>query len=102
MTELPDAHLDATVPAVRRFPLPVLHPADATPLARRASDASAAVHPDEAVDAVIRALAAAPCAEKLAVPAPAVPVSDGQLPLAQALPVEAKVPCTPDADRSVA
>ena len=59
------------------FPLPDLRPADAIPLAQRASDASAAVLPDEAADAAIPALADAPSAEKLAVPEPAVLARSG-------------------------
>jgi len=48
-------------------------------------------------DAVIPALAAAPYAEKLVVPELVV-----QAPDVVALPVLAKVPCTPDAGRSAA
>jgi len=66
------------------------------------SDASVAVHPDEAVDAPIPALAAAPCAEKLAAPAQVVQASDAKLHSAEALPAQPEAPCTPGADRSAA
>jgi len=82
-------------------PLPDLHPADAIPLAPLASDASVAVHPDEAADA-IPALAAVPCAEKLAAPVQVVPEPTAKLPPAQVLPAEAEAPCIPGAGRSAA
>jgi hypothetical protein len=54
------------------FPLPDLHQADAHPRAQLASDASDAVHPDEALDAAHPALRDARYAEKLAAPEPVV------------------------------
>jgi len=60
-------------------------------------DASAAVHPDEASDAAILAIAAAPCAEKLVALEPVVPA-----PGVVALLPPAEAPCTPDAGRSAA
>ncbi len=99
--ERPDERPDAKVQAVRRSPLPDLRPADAIPLAPRASDASDAVPPDAAADAPLPALAAVPCAEKLAVPAP-----DVLALIAEALPpllrARAKAPCTPAAGQSAA
>jgi len=83
-------------------PLPGLHPADAIPLAPLSSDASAAVHPDEAADAIVPALAAVPCAEKLVGPAPVVPASAAKLHPARAFPAQAEVLYTPDAGRSAA
>ena len=79
--------------------LPDLRPADAIPRAQLGSDAWAAVHPDEAADAVIPALAAGPCAEKLAAPAPDVPAQIAKLHPALH-PAEAKAPCIPVAGRS--
>jgi len=96
-----DGFLDATVPAAAAS-LPDLHPADATLRAPRASDASAAVHPDEAADAALPALAAVPCAEKLAVPALVVPALAAKLRSPQVLPAEAAAPCIPGAGRSAA
>jgi len=84
------------------LPLPDLHPADAIPLVQLASDASVAVHPDEAVDAPIPELAAVRCAEKLAGPAQVVRVPDAKLHPAQALPEQTEAPCIPGADRSAA
>jgi hypothetical protein len=86
------------VPAVAAR-LPDLRPADAIPRAPLASDASAAVHPDEAADAAIPALAAGPCAEKLAAPAPAVQGQIAKLHLALH-PAAAKAPCIQVAGRS--
>jgi len=99
--ELPAALPVAMVPAVRRSPLPDLHPTDVIPPAPRASDASAAVHPDEAADA-IPALGDAPRAEKLAVPAQAVPASDAKLHPARTLPAEAEALCILGAGPSAA
>jgi len=87
---------------VAAVPLPDLHPADAIPQAPHASDASDAVPPDEAADAVIPALAAVPCAEKLVVPAP-----DVLAPTAEALPpqvhqAQAEALYIPGAGRSAA
>ena len=98
----PDGFPGALVPAEALLPLPDLHPADAIPPAQLASDASVAVHPDEAVDAPFPELAAARCAEKLAAPAQVVPVPDAKLPPAQALPEQTEAPCIPVADRSAA
>jgi hypothetical protein len=64
-------------------------------------DASAAVHPDEAADAIL-ALADAPYAEKLAAPAQGVQASVAKLHPARALPAEAEAPCIPGAGRSAA
>jgi len=97
----PDGFPDASVPAAA-IPLPDLLPADAIPPAPLASDASAAVLPDAAEAAPIPALAAAPCAEKLAALAQAVQASDAKLHLAQALLAQAEAPCIPGADRSAA
>jgi hypothetical protein len=97
----PDGFPDALAPAVA-IPLPDLLPADAIPPAPLASDASAAVHPDEAADAPFPALAAAPCAERLAAPAQVVPALDAQLHSEQALLAQPEAPCTPDADPSAA
>ena len=94
--ELQDGFPDASVPEVAAF-LPVQHPEVAIPLGPRAWDASAAVHPGEALDAVILALVAAPYAEKLVAPEPAVPAL-----AVVALPPLAEAPCTPDAGRSAA
>jgi len=87
---------------VAAAPLPDLLPADAIPPAQRASDASAAVHPDEAADALFPALAAGPCAEKLAAQAQGVPALDAPPHSAQALLAQPEAPCTPDADQSAA
>ena len=100
--ELPDELPGATVPVVHRFPLPDLRPADVIPRAPPASDALAAVPPDEAAVAAIPALAAVPCAEKLAVPAPVVPAQAAKLRSQQARPAEAAAPCIPGAGRSAA
>ena len=97
----PDGFPDALLPAAAT-PLPDLRPADAIPLVQLASDASVAVHPDEAVDAPIPALVAAPCAEKLAGPAQVVRVPDAKLSPAQTLPEQTEVPCIPVAGRSAA
>jgi len=72
------------------------------PPVQLASDASAVVRPDEAVDAPIPELAAAPCAEKLAAPAQVVQASDAKQYLAQALLAQPEAPCIPGADRSAA
>jgi hypothetical protein len=98
----PDGFPGALVPAEALLPLPDLHPADAIPRAPLASDASVAVHPDEAADAPIPALAAVPCAEKLAAPAQVVQASDAKLHSAQALRAQPEAPCIPDADPSAA
>jgi hypothetical protein len=97
---LPDALPDATVPAVRRFPLPDLHRADALPPAQPALDASAAVHPDEAEDVAHPAPAVARCAEKSVVPALVVPAQAAELRPAQA--AEAKAPYRPGVAPSAA
>ena len=98
--ELLDGFPDALVPAAAD-PLPDLRPGDAFPPAPRASDASAAVHPDEAADAPIPVLAVLPSAEKSAAPAPAVPAQIAKLHPAR-LPAEAGAPCIPGAGRSAA
>jgi hypothetical protein len=95
----PDGFPDASVPAAAAL-LPDLLQADAIPPAPLASDASAAVRPDEAEAAPIPALAAGPGAEKLAAPAQVVPASDAKLHLAQALLAQSEAPCIPGADRS--
>jgi len=84
------------------LPLPDLLPADAIPLVQLASDASVAVHPDEAVDAPIPELEAVRCAEKLAGPAQVVRVPDAESHWPEALPAQPEAPCTPGADRSAA
>jgi len=84
------------------IPLPDLHPADAIPPAQLASDASVAVHPDEAADAPFPELAAARCAEKLAGPAQVVRASDAKLHSPQGLPAQTEAPCTPGEDRFAA
>ena len=98
----PDGFPGALVPAEALLPLPDLRPADAIPLVQLASDASVAVHPDEAADALIPELAAAPCAEKLAAPAQVAQASDAKLRSAQTLPAQPKAPCISGADRSAA
>jgi hypothetical protein len=98
----PDGFPGASVPAEALLPLPDLHPADAIPQARLAWDASVDVHPDEAVDALIPALAAARCAEKLAARAQVVPASDATPHSAKALLGQPEAPCIPGADRSAA
>jgi len=98
----PDGFPGALVPAEALLPLLDLLPADVIPPVQLASDASAVVRPDEAVDAPIPELAAAPCAEKLAAPAQVVQAPDAQLHLAQTLPAQPEAPCTPGADRSAA
>jgi hypothetical protein len=76
---------------------------DAIPLAPLASDASVAVHPDAAADALLPALAVVvPCAEKLAVPAPAVQAPAARLHPARALPAQTEAPYIPGAGRSAA
>jgi hypothetical protein len=75
---------------------------DGIPPAQLAWDASAAVHPDEAADALIPELAAVVCAEKLAVPAQVVPALDEKLHPAQALLAQPEAPCIPGAGRSAA
>jgi hypothetical protein len=97
----PDGFPDASAPA-EEAPLRDLRPADAIPQAQLASDASAAVHPDEAADAPILALAAVVCAEKLVVPAQVVPALDAKLHPTQALPAQPEAPCIPGAGRSAA
>jgi hypothetical protein len=79
-----------------------LLPADAIPRAQLASDASVAVHLDEAVDATIPALAAVQCAEKLAALAQVVQAQDAKLHPEQALPAQPEAPCIRGADRSAA
>jgi hypothetical protein len=98
----PDGFPGALVPAEALLPLPDLHPADAIPPAQLASDASVAVHPDEAADALFPALAAAPCAGKLAAPAQVVRASDAKLHSAPALPAQPEAPYIPGAGRSAA
>jgi hypothetical protein len=75
---------------------------DAILPARRASDASVVVHPDEAVDAEPLALADAPYAEKLVALVQVVPASDAELHLPRTLPAEAKALCRLGAGRSAA
>jgi hypothetical protein len=96
--ELLDGFPAALVPEAP-FPLPDLRPADAIPRAQRASDASAAVPPDEAADAPLPALADAPSVGKLAALEPAVPA---QMRISQFLPAQALALCTQGADRSAA
>ncbi len=98
----PDGFPGALVPAEALLPLLDLLPADVIPPVQLASDASAVVRPDEAVDAPIPELAAAPCAEKLAAPAQVVRVPDAKLPPAPALPEQTKAPCIPGAGPSAA
>jgi hypothetical protein len=98
---LPDGFPDALVPAAPSR-LPDLRPTDAILPAQLASDASAAVHPDEAADAIVPALAAVPCAEKLAVPAPVVPAQDAEEHFQSVVPAEAEVLYTLGAGRSAA
>jgi hypothetical protein len=64
---------DDLVLAEALLPLPDRHQADAIPPAQLAWDASAGVHPDEAVDATAPALTDAQYAEKSVAPAQAVP-----------------------------
>jgi len=66
------------------------------------SDASVAVHPDEAVDAPFPELAAVVCVEKLAAPAQVVQAPDEQARSAQPLPAQPEAPYTLGADRSAA
>jgi hypothetical protein len=101
---LRDAHPDATVPAVRRFPLPDPRPADAIRQARRVSDASVGAHPDGAADAVLPALAAVRYAEKLAAREQVVPAPDAKAHRREqsSLREVAKAPCTRGAVRSAA
>ena len=94
--DLPDELPDASLPA-EPFPLPVPHPAVAIPRAQPASDASAAVPPDAAPDAVVPVPAVVRYAEKLAAQAQAV-----QALTAVALPAPAEAPCKPDAGQSAA
>jgi hypothetical protein len=84
------------------IPLPDLLPADAIPPAQLASDASVAVHPDEAADALIPELVAAPCAEKSVAPAQAVRAPIAAAHPAQAFPPQKGALCKPDADPSAA
>ncbi len=98
----PDGFPGALVPAEALLPLLDLLPADVIPPVQLASDASAVVRPDEAVDAPIPELAAAPCAGKLAAPAQVVRASDAKQYSAQALPAQPEAPCIPDADPSAA
>jgi hypothetical protein len=100
VTALLDGLPDAMVPEAP-FPLPAPRQADAIPPAQRASDASVAVHPDEAMDAIVPVPAVSLYVEKSAVRERVVPVPDAAH-LVQALPAEAPVPCTPDAGRSAA
>jgi len=100
--ELPVALPVATVPAARRFPLPDLRRADAILLAPLGLDASAAVHPDEAADAIVRALAAVPYAERLAARAPVVRAQIAKSHPARALLAEAAALCRPGAGRFAA
>ena len=95
-TDLQDELPDASLPAAP-FPLPDPRRVDAIPRAQRGWDASAAVLPDEAADAVVPAPVVAPNAEKLAAPVPVVPAST-----AVALPAAAEAPCTPGAGPSAA
>ena len=101
MPDHPDGFPDASVPAAAAL-LPDLLPVDAIPPAPLASDASAAVRPDEAEAAPIPALAAVPCAEKLAALAQVVPASDAKLHSVQTLPAQQEALCIPGADRSAA
>jgi hypothetical protein len=98
----PDGFPGALVPAEPLLPLPDLHPADAIPPAQLASDASVAVHPDEAADAPLPVLAAVRYAEKSAAPGQVVPAPDAKLRPAQTLPAQPKVPCKPGAGRFAA
>ena len=84
------------------FRLPDLHPADAILRERLASDASAAVHPDAAVDAALPALTAWPYAEKLAVQGLGVQAPAAERHRLHSLPVKAKAPYRPDAARFAA
>jgi hypothetical protein len=97
----PDGFQDALAPAAA-VPLPDLLPADAIPPAQLASDASVVVHPDEAADALFPALAAVPCAEKLAAQGLVVQASDAKLHSALTLPAQTTAPCIPGAGRSAA
>jgi hypothetical protein len=85
VTELQDALPDALVPA-GPFQLPDLRPVDAILLGPRASDASVGAHPDAAADAIVPALAAERCVEKLAVPEQAVQARVAKVHSMQALP----------------
>ena len=100
--ELPDELPGATVPVVHRFPLPDLRPADVIPRAPLASDALAAVPPDEAAVAAIPALAAVPCAEKLAAPAQVVRAQTAEALPPPVLPAQAAALCIPGAGRFAA
>jgi len=93
--------LGALVP-VAPSPLLDLRPEDAILPALLAWDASAAVLPGEAVDAIVLALGAAPCAEKLAVLVPVVPAQDVEARCQRVVPAEAGEPYIPGAGRSAA
>ena len=84
------------------FPLLDPRPADAILLAQRGSDASDAVHLDEAADAIVRALMAVLYVEKLAVRERVVPARDVKACSPQVLPAEAAALCIPGADRFAA
>jgi hypothetical protein len=90
--ELPGESLPA-----EPFPLPDLHRVDAIPRAQRVWDASAAVPPDAAADAIVPVPAVVPYAEKLAAQAQAVQASTAVAP-----PAPAEAPCTPGAGQSAA
>jgi hypothetical protein len=94
--DLPDELPDALLPA-EPFPRPVRHRVDAIPPAPLGLDASAAVPPDAAADALVPVPAVVRYAEKLAAQAPAV-----QALTAVALPAPAEAPCTPGAGPSAA
>jgi hypothetical protein len=96
--ELLAALLDAPV-LEAPFPPPDPHPADAIRLALRVSDASDAVLPDAAEDAIVPALAVVRYAEKLAVPAQ---VAQAQAAKARPLPALAMALCIRDAVPSAA
>jgi len=97
----PDAHPDARDPAAP-FPLPDLRRVDASPRAPHASDASAAVLPDEAADAPLPALADVRFAGKLVVPAPDVLAPTAEALQPHLLPPDASALCKPDAAPSAA
>jgi hypothetical protein len=99
--ELPGGFPDASAPAAAA-PLPDLHPADASRQVPRASDASAAVHPDAVAGAAIPALAAVPYAEKLVVRAPDVRARTAEALPPPVLPAQAEALCIPGAGRSAA
>ena len=101
MTELPDALPDALVQA-GPFQLPDLRPADAIPLAQLALDASVDVHQGAAADAIVPALAAERCVEKLAVPEQAVQARVAKAHSMQALLEAVEAPYIPGAAPSAA